>query len=166
MVAELTERLAATACTGRPAVSARLVDLQGSRSPDGSWVVTGSYDVRTTGIGIALGRERFSGPPAGEGSVLATTDSLVPGVLWVLTPTQLDGGAGRLPVTFSGPDCADRDRGVPTSMPVQVTTADRSAYPFELALDPAALERAVDDACAPDAVTPDGGPGTVTAPPG
>ena len=163
-VAELTGRLAAIACTGRPAVSARLVDVQWSRAPDGSWVVTGSYDVRTTGVGIALGRERFAGPPSGEGSVLATTDSLVPGVLWVLAPTQLDGGAGRLPVTFSGTDCRDRDRGVPTSMPVQVTTADRSAYPFELPLDPAVLERAVDDACAATVGGLDPHSGTVTVP--
>ncbi len=163
-VAELTDRLAAIACTGRPTVSARLVDLQGSRAADGSWVVTGTYDVRTTGVGISLGRDRFSGPPDGAGAAVTTTESLVPGVLWVLTPARLDGGAGRLPVTFSGPDCRDRDRGVPTSMPVRVTTADRSVYPFELPLDPAALERAVDAACAPVVVDPDPRSGTVSGP--
>jgi hypothetical protein len=163
-VRDLTDRLAATACAGHPAVSARLVKVHGTRAPDGSWVVTGTYDVRSTGIGITLGREQFTGPPDGEGSALAVTDSLVPGVRWVLTPTQLDGGAGRLPVTFSGTTCDDRDRGVPTSMAVQVMTADRAAYPFELPLDPAVLERAADDACAPTRVGLDPRSGAVTVP--
>jgi hypothetical protein len=162
-VQELTDRLAAIACTGRPDVTARLVDLRGARSADGGWVVTGSYDVRTTGVGIALGREGFTGPPDGAGSVLATTDSRVPGVLWVLAPTQLDGGAGLLPVRFSGGDCRDRDRGVPTSMPVYVTAADRSAYPFELPLDPAALERAVDQGCAAEPTVGSGPAGVTTS---
>jgi hypothetical protein len=86
----------------------------------------------------------------------------VPGVRWVLAPTQLDGGAGRLPVTFSGTSCADRDRGVPTSMAVQVTAASRSVYPFELPLDPAVLRRAVDAACSDGSVVSVPGWGEVT----
>jgi hypothetical protein len=150
-VSQLADRLS-TACEGAPTVQARLVDVAGSRSMDGSWLVTGSYDVRTSGIGITLGREHFTGPAVGEGSALATTDSLVPGVRWVLAPTQLDGGAGRLPVTFSGISCDDRDRGVPTSMAVRVTSTDRFAYPFELPLDSAELRNAVDAACSPTSV--------------
>jgi hypothetical protein len=73
-------------------------------------------------------------------------------VRWVLAPTQLDGGAGRLPVTFSGISCDDRDRGVPTSMAVRVTSTDRFAYPFELPLDSAELRTAVDAACSPTSV--------------
>ena len=160
-VAELSRELAATACADPPNVSARLVDVAGLRSIDGSWLVTGTYDVRTSGIGISLGREHFSGA-AVPGSSLATTDSLVPGVRWVLAPTQLDGGAGRLPVTFSGTSCADRDRGVPTSMAVQVTAASRSVYPFELPLDPAVLRRAVDAACSDGSVVSVPGWGEVT----
>ena len=161
-VTQLSERLTSLGCTGAPTVSAQLVDVVGSRSIDGSWLVTGSYDVRTSGIGVTLGREHFTGPPAGQGSSLATTDSTVPGVRWVLAPTQLDGGAGRLPVTFSGISCDDRDRGVPTSMAVRVTTADRFAYPFELPLDPATLRDAVDTACSPASTVTVPGWGEVT----
>jgi hypothetical protein len=160
-VGQLADRLS-TACAGAPAVSARLLDVAGSRSIDGSWLVTGTYDVRTSGIGVTLGREHFTGPPAGEGSSLATTDSLVPGVRWVLAPVQLDGGAGRLPVTFSGISCDDRDRGIPTSMALRVTTASRFAYPFELPLDAGALRAAVDAACAPTSVVQVPGWGAVT----
>jgi hypothetical protein len=165
-VTQLADRLA-TACEGAPRVRAKLVDVAGSRSMDGSWLVTGTYDVRTSGIGIALGREHFTGPPTGEGSSLATTDSLVPGVRWVLAPTQLDGGAGRLPVTFSGISCDDRDRGVPTSMAVRVTSTDRFVYPFELPLDSAELRGAVDAACSPTSVVqvPDWGAVTPGATP-
>lgn len=157
-VRDLTERLATTVCAGHPTVSATLLDVRGARTADGGWTVTGGYDVRTTGVGITLGREHFEGPPVGAGSVLTTTDSLVPGVPWAVSPTRLDGGAGRLPVVFSGPSCDDRDAGVPTSMALWVATADRSVYPFELPLDPAGLRRAVDDACA-RAGEPDRGPG-------
>jgi hypothetical protein len=150
-VSQLAGRLS-TACEGAPTVQAELVDVSGSRSMDGSWLVTGTYDVRTSGIGIALGREHFTGPAVGKGSSLATTDSLVPGVRWVLAPTQFDGGAGRLPVTFSGISCEDRDRGVPTSMAVHVTTTDRVVYPYELPLDSARLRTAVDAACSPSSV--------------
>jgi hypothetical protein len=160
-VGQLGERLA-TACLGAPTVSARLLDVSGSRSIDGSWLVTGTYDVRTSGIGVTLGREHFTGPPAGEGSSLATTDSLVPGVRWVLAPTQLDGGAGRLPVTFSGITCDDRDRGIPTSMAIRVTTSTRFVYPFERPLDAGALRRAVDAACTPSSVVQVPGWGAVT----
>ncbi len=146
-VQELTHRLAATACAGRPTATGRLLDVQGNRSADGSWVVTGRYDVRTTGIGIALGREHFTGPPAGAGSLLTTVDALAPAVPWALTPVRFDGGAGVLPVTFHGSGCDDRDRRVPTSMGMWVTTADRSVYPFELPLDRAVLVRAADEAC-------------------
>jgi hypothetical protein len=151
-VGELSDRLAATACAGHPTVTGRLVDVHGTRTTDRRWVVTARYDVRTTGVGIALGREHFTGPPDGDGSLLTTVDSLVPGVRWAVTPTRWDGGAGVLPVTFNGTTCDDRDLGVPTSMGVWVTTADRSVYPFELPLDPAVLARAADEACAPDAV--------------
>jgi len=165
-VTQLADRLA-TACDGAPTVQARLVDVAGSRSMDGSWLVTGTYDVRTSGIGVTLGREHFTGPSVGEGSSLATTDSLVPGVRWVLAPTQLDGGAGRLPVTFSGISCDDRDRGLPKSMAVRVTSTDRFVYPFELPLDSAELRSAVDAACAPTAViqVPDWGAVTPGATP-
>jgi hypothetical protein len=160
-VEQLAGRLSA-ACADAPTVSARLLDVAGSRSIDGSWLVTGTYDVRTSGVGVTLGREHFTGPPAGEGSTLATTDSLVPGVRWVLAPTQLDGGAGRIPVTFSGISCDDRDRGIPTSMALRVTTADRAVHPFELPLDAARLRAAVDAACAPTAVVQVPEWGTVT----
>jgi hypothetical protein len=160
-VGQLANRLSA-ACAGAPTVSARLVDLAGSRSIDGSWLVTGTYDVRTSGVGVTLGREHFTGPPTGEGAALATSDPLVPGLGWVLAPTQLDGGAGRIPVTFSGISCDDRDRGIPTSMAVRVTTADRFVHPFELPLDSARLRAAVDAACAPTSVVQVPGWGAVT----
>ncbi len=160
-VAQLADRLS-TACVAAPTISARLVDVAGSRSIDGSRLVTGTYDVRTSGIGVTLGREHFTGPPAGADSTLATTDSLVPGVRWVLAPAQLDGGAGRLPVTFTGTTCDDRGRGIPTSMAVRVTTADRFVHPFELPLDAARLRAAVDAACAPASVVQVPGCGAVT----
>jgi hypothetical protein len=160
-IGQLADRLS-TACAGAPTVSARLLDVAGSRSIDGSWLVTGTYDVRTSGIGVTLGREHFTGPAAGAGSSLATTDSLVPGVRWVLAPVQLDGGAGRLPVTFSGISCDDLDRGIPTSMALRVTAATRFVYPFELSLDAKVLRAAVDAACAPTSVVQVPGWGAVT----
>ena len=160
-VSDLARKLAASACSDPPSVTARLVDVAGSRSIDGSWLVTGTYDVRTSGIGITLGREHLSGAAVPD-STLATTDSLVPGVRWVLAPTQLDGGAGRLPVTFSGTSCDDRDRGVPTSMALRVTAASRFVYPFELPLDPAVLRSAVDTACSGASVVSVPGWGEVT----
>jgi len=160
-VSTLSQRLAALACADPPSVSAQLVDVAGSRSIDGSWLVTGTYQVRTSGIGITLGREHFTGDAAPDSS-LATTDSRVPGVRWVFAPTQLDGGSGRLPVTFSGTTCDDRDRDIPTSMAVRVTAANRYVYPFELPLDAAVLRRAVDSACASTAVVSVPGWGEVT----
>ena len=148
-VGDLGDRLARTACAGHPAVTGRLVDVTGTRTSDGGWAVTGRYEVRTTGIGIALGREHFTGPPDGSGSVLTTVDALVPGLRWALSPIRLDGGAGELPVTYTGGTCNGRGLGVPRSMGVWVTTADRSSYPFELPLDPTVLLRAADVACSP-----------------
>ena len=70
-------------------------------------------------------------------------------------------------MTFSGISCDDRDRGVPTSMAVQVTSPDRFVYPFELPLDSAELRSAVDTACSPSSVVqvPDWGAVTPGATP-
>ena len=161
---ELRAKIEATACAGHPELTAHLLDVHGSLTQDGGWVVSGTFDAVTTGIGISLEREHFTGPATEQGSQLATTDSLAPDVPWALTPVQLGGGAGRLPVTLSGPRCDERDRNVPTSLPVWVTASDRYVYPFEWQLDPAQLLRAADAACAAAAVVRDPSTGAVVIP--
>jgi hypothetical protein len=161
---ELRAKIEATACAGRPTYRAHLLDVQGSATPDGGWVVTGTFDAVTTGIGISLEREHFTGPAQEQGSQLAATDALAPNVAWALTPAQLDGGAGRLPVVWRGTGCDERDLDVPTSLPVWVTAADRYVYPFEWQLEPAQLLRAVRAACAAAAVVRDPSTGAVVIP--
>ena len=144
---ELEKQLAQLACTGRPTVVATLSDVRGQAQPGGGWSVSGTYELLTSGIGVTLGREHFTGPALGEGSSLATTDTVVPGVHWALAPTQLDGGGGRVPVVYSGSSCPDAEADIPQTIAVRVTMADRSVYPFEIPLDRAALTRAITLAC-------------------
>lgn len=145
-VADLGARLRATACRTPPSVTTRLVSASGRSAADGSWLVTGEFAFRTTGIGVTVGREQFDGPAWGAGSVLATSGEL--GTRWSWSPARLDGGAGRVVLTFTGASCRDATDTVPSSLPVRVTTADRVAYPFELPVDSAALRKAVSTACA------------------
>ncbi len=152
-VEALGRQLAGTACAGRPTLTVAPIDAEAAVAADGSWVVTGTYSFRTNGVGITVGREHFSGPAAGQGSVLATTESIVPGVAWAMAPTQLDGGAGRLPVLFSGTSCADVFDAAPSTLAVRVVGADRSVHPFEVPLDTAELTRAVARACGVTTVT-------------
>jgi hypothetical protein len=135
------------ACTGRPALTTHLDGLVGQAQPGSGWSVTGVLTARTTGVGVTVGREHFSGPPTGVGSVLVTTDTVVPGATWLVGTAAIDGGAGRVPVTFSGASCLGADAGIPDTLAVHVITADHGVYPFELPLDRDALRRAVADAC-------------------
>jgi hypothetical protein len=144
---DLATELADLACTGRPTVSATLADVRGQAQPGGGWSVSGTLNLRTTGIGVTLGREHFTGPALGEGSSLATTDTVVPGVRWALAPTQLDGGAGRVPVAYSGSSCSDASADIPATIAVRVTMPDRSVYPFEVPLEQSPLHAAIDLAC-------------------
>ena len=144
---ELAGQLSALACAGRPTLSATLVDVQGQAQPGGGWSVSGTYDLRTSGVGVTLGREHFTGPALGQGSSLATTDTAVPGLHWALAPTQLDGGAGRVPVVYSGSSCADAVSDIPRTIAVRVTMPDHSVYPFEVPLDRSSLATAISRAC-------------------
>jgi len=83
----------------------------------------------------------------GEGSSLATTDTAVPGLHWSLATTQLDGGAGRVPLAYSGSSCAEAQDDIPRTVAVRVTMPDRSVYPFEVPLDRISLSRAIALAC-------------------
>jgi hypothetical protein len=150
---ELGKQLAQLACTGRPKVAATLSEVRGQAQPGGGWSVSGTYELLTSGVGVTLGREHFTGPALGEGSSLATTDTVVPGVHWALAPMQLDGGAGRVPVVYSGSSCAEAEADIPPTIAVRVTTADRAVYPFEIPLDRAALSRAITLACGSTAST-------------
>jgi hypothetical protein len=134
-------------CAGRPEITTRLSAAQGTRSADGSWLVTGLYEIRTGGVRVRVGREHFAGPAVGEGSILATTDRLVPGAIWAIAPTTLDGGAGRVPVSFSGYSCTDLATTTPTTLAIGVTMADRSVYSFEVPVDDVRLLEAAYSAC-------------------
>ena len=68
--------LADGACSAAPPVSAELTSVEGSRSAEGSWEVSGVYQLRSTGVRLRVGREHFDGPPAGEGSILTTPTTL------------------------------------------------------------------------------------------
>jgi hypothetical protein len=139
--------LTSAACSGAPTLSTHLRDVRGAARPGAGWTVSGTLDVTTSGIGVALGRERFTGPPAGQGSQITTTDSrLAPGD-WSLVPAQLDGGDGRLPVVFHGTTCADARTSMTRTVSVAVTTAARSVFRFEVPLDTTALRAALADAC-------------------
>lgn len=146
-VAQVRDHLAATTCAGHPRLTTALVDVSGTRAADGSWTVAGWYGVTTTGIGITLGREGFTGGPVGEGSTLAYADAHGADGPWSLSTVQLDGGAGRLPAQYRGSSCDDAHRGLPTTMPVEVATPSGRVYAFAEPLDTAALRRAVDAAC-------------------
>ena len=143
----LGRELKATVCSGAPAVSAALESVDGVRADDGSWLVSGIYAMRTDGVRIRVGREHFAGPAAGEGSILSTPDTLVPGAIWNLAPAVLDGGAGHLSVSFSGYSCADLATTVPSTLALGITMPDRTVYSFELPVDDIRLVRAAYRAC-------------------
>lgn len=140
----LTARLRTLACGDAPSVTARVASATGRRADDGSWSVTARIALRTTGIGVTVGRERFSGPPWGAGSQLVTDGPVGRG--WEAQPAQLDGGAGAASVVLVGSTCSEA--GVPpTTLPLRVVTADRVVHPFVAAVDPTLLEQAFAQAC-------------------
>lgn len=145
--ADLGAALQRGACQGRPELSTRLLSAQGARSPDGSWAVTGRYEVQSTGVRITIGREHFDGPPTGEGSILQSRNQPASGAVWDAAPVQLDGGAGRIDVTFSGYACADLPTAVPGSMALGITTPDRRQYAFEVPVDDVRILTAAYRAC-------------------
>ncbi len=140
----LTGRLRTLACASAPTVTADVASATGRRGSDGSWSVTARIALRTSGIGVTVGRERFSGPPWGAGSQLVTDGPASRG--WEAQPAQLDGGAGSAIVTFAGTAC-DEAEAPPTSLPLRVITADRVVHPFVATIDPALLRVAFSQAC-------------------
>jgi hypothetical protein len=147
-VVQASRALAQAACAGRPEVAASLVDVAATRAADGGWIVQGRLRVRTSGIGVTVGEEHFTGPAYGEGSSLQTPFSVATGLRWGLAPARLDGGAGQLPVSFSGSSCPASAGDLPDRLPVRVTTATQGVYPFTVPLDVRALRAAVATACA------------------
>ena len=140
----LSARLRTMTCGDAPAVTADVASATGRRGLDGSWSVTAKVALRTTGIGVTVGRERFSGPPWGAGSQLVTDGAETRG--WEAQPAQLDGGAGSVFVTFAGTSCQEAGP-APTTLPLRVVTADRVVHPFVAQVDPAALDAAFARAC-------------------
>jgi hypothetical protein len=143
----LGRELADGACRGAPAIGAALSSVEGSRAADGSWQVDSVYQLRSNGVRVRVGREHFDGPPAGAGSILTTPITGAPGGVWDVAPTQLDGGAGRVLVSFSGFSCADLATSRPTTLPVGVTMSDRTVYSYEIPVDDIRLIRAAYAAC-------------------
>lgn len=141
------DRLRAFACVRPPAVSAQLVSAVGERTAGAAWAVDAQVHVRTSGIGITLGAERFTGPAWGSGSTLVTGGPVAPGSPWSAEPAQLDGGEGVLTLHFSGPSCAAAAGSAPESLSVHVLDAAQVSYPFQLPVDATRLQRAVDLAC-------------------
>ena len=150
----LGRELQSTVCRGAPSITAALESVDGVRADDGSWLVSGIYRMRTDGVRIRVGREHFAGPAAGEGSILSTPDTLLPGAIWNLGPTVLDGGAGRLNVSFTGYSCADLASTTPTTLALGITMPDRTVYSFELPVDDIRLARAAYRACRLAPTTP------------
>jgi hypothetical protein len=140
----LAGRLRVLACGGAPTVSAQVASATGSRARDGSWSVAARVALRTSGIGVTVGRERFSGPPWGAGSLLVTDGAETRG--WAAQPAQLDGGAGSVVVRFGGTTCDDHGP-PPAELPLRVLTADRVVHPFVVDIDPAPLRAALEQAC-------------------
>jgi hypothetical protein len=143
----LGRELADGACRGARPVSAELTDVSGRRSAQGSWEVDAVYQVRSEGIRVRVGREHFDGPPAGSGSILTTPTEVPRGGAWLVAPTQLDGGAGRVRVEFVGYSCADLAASRPTTLPVGVTMPDRTVYTYEIPVGDVRLIRAAYAAC-------------------
>ena len=100
--------------------------------------------LRTPGIGVTVGRERFSGPPGGAGSQLVTDGPVGRG--WEAQPAQLDGGAGSAVVTLVGTSCEEAGA-PPSSLPLRVVTADRVVHPFVAPIDATLLRQAFAQAC-------------------
>jgi hypothetical protein len=147
-VQTLRGELARSTCAAHPKVTASMSALTARRSVDGAWRVSGSLTVLTSGIGVTVGREDFTGPAWGAGSTLVTGGPVTPDSPWTVAPVTLDRGAGTLLVTFHGTSCTDALRDPPSTLAVHVLTADRSDYPFEVALDGAALRSVLRAACA------------------
>jgi hypothetical protein len=150
--------LGTAVCHGVPSVRASLLDAVGGNRGDDTWEVVATFAVRTTGIGVTVGREHFTGGPAGAGSLLATGEQPDPTGTWVVSTAQLDGGAGRVQVTFSGASCATLTDVGPPKLPLSVTTANGSVYPVELPADDARLLAAASTACGvfPTSPSPNG----------
>jgi hypothetical protein len=146
-VATLAQRLRSSACAAPPEVAARLVSAEGSPSAQGGWVVSGTWAMRTSGVGITIGREHFTGPPWGAGSSLVTEGDV--DRAWDAAPSRLDGGAGSLVVSFTGPSCSTASDTAPETLPVRVMTADRVVYPFLLPIETTSLRQALASACPP-----------------
>ena len=140
----LAGRLRTLACGQAPSVTARVASASGQRSPDGSWTVSARIALRTTGIGVTVGRERFTGPPWGAGSQLVTDGPATRG--WEAQPAQLDGGAGPAVVVFAG-TAWDEAGPPPATLPLRVVTADRAVHPFVAAIDGSTLRAAFAQAC-------------------
>jgi len=143
----LSKALGLATCSGRPTVAVDLESTEGTRAPDGSWYVDALLLIRTSGIGISVGREHFAGPAWGSGSTLVTGGPATPGSPWSIDPVQLDGGAGHLVVRFMGSTCASAGATAPDHLALRVIDSTRTSFPFEVALDAPRLQAAVDAAC-------------------
>jgi hypothetical protein len=146
-VSALEKALGAAACAGRPTVATELVSASGTRVADGSLAVDATLQVRTSGIGVSIGREHFAGPAWGSGSTLVTGGPVTPDSRWSVTPVQLDGGAGHLVLRFTGSSCDLYGGAAPDRLALRVVDATRTAFPFEVPLDAGMLQRAVIAAC-------------------
>lgn len=149
--ARLGRQLESTVCAGAPRVSAVLESAEGTRSRAGGWQVQATYRMRTDGVRVRVGREHFDGPAAGEGSILTTPTGKAQGTPWVIAPTFLDGGAGRLAVTISGASCDDAlTPPAVTTLPLGITMPDRTVYAFEVPADDGRIRTAALRACGID----------------
>lgn len=146
--ARLGRELADAVCSGKPRVSAVLESAEGARTTRGGWQVQATYRMRTDGVRVRVGREHFDGPAVGAGSFLTTPTGKAQGTPWVIAPTFLDGGAGRLTVTVSGASCEDAlTSPTATTLPLGVTMPDRTVYSFEVPADDGRVQAAAMRAC-------------------
>ncbi len=144
----LGRRLGNGLCSGAPRTSAALVDVRRVATTPGSWRLRATLSVRTDGVGVRVGRERFVGPAAGAGSFLGVEADARPASAWDARPARLDGGAGIVAVDLPGGRCADLPVLSPGVLALRVVTADGGIHPVEVPLDDERLIRAAYAACA------------------
>ncbi|MBI1378811.1 MAG: hypothetical protein GC157_15230 [Frankiales bacterium] len=143
---DLAARLRDAGCQRPARIAATVTDVR-ARAAGGGWDLTATLRVRTTGIGVTVGREHFTGPPDGQGSVLTTPAVADQDASWRLEPTRLDYGAGHVGLHWSGASCDTVTQDAPATVAVRVSMADGSAVPYEVPVDGPALVSAVQAAC-------------------
>ena len=136
----LTGRLRVLACGDAPTVSRAVASASGRRAADGSWSVTATGGAAHDGIGVTVGRERFSGPPWGAGSLLVTDGAGDARVGRAARAARRRRRLGRGAVRRHD---VRRPRAPPAELPLRVLTADRVVHPFVVAIDPAPLRAAL-----------------------